>query len=609
MSQSAPYHLSYAQTDPSTSNNAFQNGPRPECSQTEAVPSFAANTPQGLQQSSASSAPTVATSSQSSSSSQAEVCRICGDFASGRHYNVFSCEGCKGFFRRTVLQSMKHPNSEVHYNNSIPNIYKCIEGNHTCPISADQSRRRCCKSCRYERCVLNGMTYEASSLVENATANNGRQEENNKDGVGYLLQKQLYTAFDQNFSILLKQIFSFLQDLSRSSGSMVVNDRAKTAIEVPVQARFAIIVENLRTFCRSTLQEICSEIKSWRKIDIHIQVSLISDTVDKLMLTTLAMLYDVKQLPNPLCENSLFFNDAHLQNEFAKLQKYILTLSHWSVPVLTALPDDEAFPMPLESLTEELDTLIHDHDAQIAPQLIPFTQGYYHADQLKKYIVNKKRKAAAKIQAKRTFEFKQLEDEVENNGSTISELSESDDLEKLKEFEFEMNEEVEEINEEQLAKAEHNKLIELIQKYRFMPMLLMILLTSKAGGKIAASELQQINLIKGSIFDMFTRDYSWLSKHGEEIEKMDTGFAGEGIENSKPPNAVLNQMDLEPPLKMISQNSIDPIANRHHLVKGGSPTRCASTSPEFAAIAQINHITDKLAAEFKSRFNLLKEEP
>ncbi|KAH9393380.1 hypothetical protein TYRP_021893 [Tyrophagus putrescentiae] len=379
MSQSAPYHLSYAQTDPSTSNNAFQNGPRPECSQTEAVPSFAANTPQGLQQSSASSAPTVATSSQSSSSSQAEVCRICGDFASGRHYNVFSCEGCKGFFRRTVLQSMKHPNSEVHYNNSIPNIYKCIEGNHTCPISADQSRRRCCKSCRYERCVLNGMTYEASSLVENATANNGRQEENNKDGVGYLLQKQLYTAFDQNFSILLKQIFSFLQDLSRSSGSMVVNDRAKTAIEVPFQARFAIIVENLRTFCRS--------------------------------------------------------------------------------------------------------------------------------------------------------------------------------------------------------------------------------------GKIAASELQQINLIKGSIFDMFTRDYSWLSKHGEEIEKMDTGFAGEGIENSKPPNAVLNQMDLEPPLKMISQNSIDPIANRHHLVKGGSPTRCASTSPEFAAIAQINHITDKLAAEFKSRFNLLKEEP
>lgn len=76
---------------------------------------------------------------------------------------------------------------------------------------------------------------------------------------------------------------------------MVVNDRAKTAIEVPVQARFAIIVENLRTFCRSTLQEICSEIKSWRKIDIHIQVSLISDTVDKLMLITLAMLYDVKQ--------------------------------------------------------------------------------------------------------------------------------------------------------------------------------------------------------------------------------------------------------------------------------------------------------------------------
>lgn len=78
-----------------------------------------------------------------SSSITKHLCAICGDRASGKHYGVYSCEGCKGFFKRTVRKELQ---------------YACRE-NRTCPM--DKRQRNRCQYCRYQKCLSVGMKREA----------------------------------------------------------------------------------------------------------------------------------------------------------------------------------------------------------------------------------------------------------------------------------------------------------------------------------------------------------------------------------------------------------------------------------------------------------------
>lgn len=75
------------------------------------------------------------------------LCKICGDKASGFHYGVFSCEGCKGFFRRSVRQNL---------------VYKPCSTPKRCLIMRISRNR--CQYCRMQRCLDTGMSHEAVRL-------------------------------------------------------------------------------------------------------------------------------------------------------------------------------------------------------------------------------------------------------------------------------------------------------------------------------------------------------------------------------------------------------------------------------------------------------------
>ncbi|XP_041705194.1 nuclear receptor subfamily 2 group F member 6-like isoform X2 [Coregonus clupeaformis] len=69
-------------------------------------------------------------------------CVVCGDKSSGKHYGVFTCEGCKSFFKRSIRRNLN---------------YSC-RSNRECQI--DQHHRNQCQYCRLKKCFRVGMRKE-----------------------------------------------------------------------------------------------------------------------------------------------------------------------------------------------------------------------------------------------------------------------------------------------------------------------------------------------------------------------------------------------------------------------------------------------------------------
>ncbi|XP_070611948.1 nuclear receptor subfamily 2 group C member 1 isoform X3 [Erythrolamprus reginae] len=72
-----------------------------------------------------------------------DLCVVCGDKASGRHYGAVTCEGCKGFFKRSIRKNL---------------VYSC-RGTRDCVINKHHRNR--CQYCRLQRCIAFGMKQDS----------------------------------------------------------------------------------------------------------------------------------------------------------------------------------------------------------------------------------------------------------------------------------------------------------------------------------------------------------------------------------------------------------------------------------------------------------------
>ncbi|XP_041976470.1 probable nuclear hormone receptor HR38 isoform X1 [Aricia agestis] len=125
--------LPVQRSESSSSNDSPKlHGSRIHCMQASA-PSSASSSPGGAPQD---------VVSRAAPPSPSQLCAVCGDTAACQHYGVRTCEGCKGFFKRTVQKGSK---------------YVCL-AEKSCPV--DKRRRNRCQFCRFQKCLAVGMVKE-----------------------------------------------------------------------------------------------------------------------------------------------------------------------------------------------------------------------------------------------------------------------------------------------------------------------------------------------------------------------------------------------------------------------------------------------------------------
>ncbi|XP_077997313.1 peroxisome proliferator-activated receptor delta-like [Glandiceps talaboti] len=76
-------------------------------------------------------------------------CCVCGDIATGLHYGVHSCEGCKGFYRRTLRMNLLYQPCPYFDKN---------------PCEINIRSRNKCQFCRYQKCISVGMSTKAVKM-------------------------------------------------------------------------------------------------------------------------------------------------------------------------------------------------------------------------------------------------------------------------------------------------------------------------------------------------------------------------------------------------------------------------------------------------------------
>ncbi|XP_078517542.1 peroxisome proliferator-activated receptor gamma isoform X1 [Lissotriton helveticus] len=334
-----------------------------------------------------------------SNSLMAIECRVCGDKASGFHYGVHACEGCKGFFRRTIRLKL---------------IYDRCDLN--CRIH--KKSRNKCQYCRFQKCLSVGMSHNAIRFGRMPQAEKEKLLAEISSDVDHLnpesadlrvLAKHLFDSYQKSFPLTKAKARAILTGRTTDKSPFVIYDmnslmmgedqiKSQHLSPFPEQNKEVAIRIFQRCQFRSVesvreITEFAKNIPGFVSLDLNDQVTLLKYGVHEIIFTMLASLMNkdglliadgqgfmtrefLKSLRKPFCdfmepkfEFAVKFNALELDDSDLAIFASVIILSGDRPGLLNVKPIEEIQDNLLQALELQL-KLNHPESSQLFAKLL-----------------------------------------------------------------------------------------------------------------------------------------------------------------------------------------------------------------------------------------------
>ncbi|MEE6501599.1 hypothetical protein FKM82_004264 [Ascaphus truei] len=310
---------------------------------------------------------------ETSNSLIAIECRVCGDKASGFHYGVHACEGCKGFFRRTIRLKL---------------IYERCDLN--CRIH--KKSRNKCQYCRFQKCLSVGMSHNAIRFGRMPQAEKDKllaeissdiDQLNPESADQRVLAKHLYDSYLKSFPLTKTKARAILT--GRTTDKSEQNKEVAIRIFQRCQSRSVEAVREITEFAKN--------IPGFVNLDLNDQVTLLKYGVHEIIFTMLASLMNkdgvliaegqgfmtrefLKSLRKPFCEFmepkfefAIRFNALELDDSDLAIFVAVIILSGDRPGLINVKPIEDIQDSLLQALELQL-KLNHPDSSQLFAKLL-----------------------------------------------------------------------------------------------------------------------------------------------------------------------------------------------------------------------------------------------